>query len=265
VKSKLAPMLYVGRPAVSFIAGLACGILVLKDSSLSVYSPLLAALCTMSATMFGFTINDIFDREKDITSHKYKPIAKNELSVQSACILCFGHLIFVTIISFLYFGLHATLVYMALFLLLFGYSIVSSRIPVVKGIYTAGLTLFPILIAITIADSAIATYSLTGIFFFIFFRECILDAMDIESDLKSGIRTVAFYLGDVKLQMIGWIGMFFTASYLAYVSIGTNAQYIYFAALVVLAISAFIYTIDRESGMKFSRVALLAGAVAIGV
>ena len=93
-------------------------------------------------------------------------------------------------------------------------------------------------------------------------RELLLDVLDLRGDLKAGIRTLAALLGPTLGRGVGWSLMVFSLVVLAARTDGT-ARYLFITALLSLAAAGAICRNDESRGLKWSRVTLLLGVLAI--
>ncbi len=207
-------ILQVARPSISSIAGAVAGAVTVVhydgSGAETTIAPLCAFLTVTTLTMFGFIINDVHDRHKDRLAFRLdKPIASGCLSVSAgnaAALIAFGTSIGLSS----YFGLASMGVVAITSLLLFGYSRFAQRVPLLKGAYTAVLTLSPAVWGWAATGHLAPFVTLLGIFLFMFGREVLLDVHDMEADRKSGLETIPLVYGAKAARNLAWGLMFCT-------------------------------------------------------
>ena len=208
IRTALA-FLELGRPLISSIAGLSHGAILFFGASQSLEKSVIAATLLTLITMFGFIINDIFDFRKDYSGGRFdKQLVSGYIKLNdawTAATLSLLAIIAISIQSFNAATLTAVIVLMASLIF---YSQFSRLLPLMKGLYTAGLCLSPIIIAEVIIERSLVSIDIY-LFGLVFFtgRELFLDVLDLHSDKRSGMKTLASILGHSVSMRVAWVLM----------------------------------------------------------
>jgi len=211
--SEIKLALKTSRPLTSCVAGLAMFNILLQNSESPAWWNVLQSLPIVFATMTGFILNDIYDYEKDSLGKLQRPIALGLLSRPRALFYAFLLVACAIIVEGLInqFGSIDILAITLVGVLL--YSPLSKRVPSLKGIATAALTLTPIFYASAILNKPVPTFIYFATSIFIIGREILLDTKDFERDMKYGLRTLVAHLGLPVSQYVAWLLMFVGVSY----------------------------------------------------
>jgi len=195
------------RPTTSSIAGLLSVAFALRAGR----TDLLPIVQTFAAVtflcMFGFVVNDIFDREKDLQAGRLdKPIALGQISTRRAASLATALALSSLLTGFSLSPTVFAITAIALALLLF-YSTFSRQFPKLKGFYTGVLCCLPVLLGVDDNPLQINMGIFFTIIIFIFGREIVIDATDIVHDSQSDHATIALVVGKDAALLLGWIIM----------------------------------------------------------
>lgn len=216
-------------------------------------------MCTV--TMFGFVVNDIFDFEKDAAAAVCRPIAMGALSRQSA-------LVFAVFLFFIVCGLSAAVgrgstVVMLTVVALVLYSPFARHLPLLKGVFVAGLALVPLYYASVVSQVNFsgAAYALLGLF--IIGRETLMDAHEVPGDRLAGLRTTAAILGQADARRLGASMMIVSMACLNLVARGVVGRTAAILSVVALLYVLFWPRLEDGKRIAFSRLPMLAAAVAL--
>jgi 4-hydroxybenzoate polyprenyltransferase len=252
-----------GRIGVSSIAGCAAATVVFRSvfGSWSNVSTTFIALTLV--TMSGFLMNDICDREKDKLAAKQRPIALGQLSLIVAWSAAACFVLVAALTALLATGLSSALWIMAIAGALYLYSPAARKWPLGKGLYTACLAISPLLFAYKLASIAMPATILALLLMYIVFREAVLDAVDLDGDLLSGVRTIAYFIGRNRTFALGWAGMFvtFAASLYLFDSPASKVAISIGLALQLVALVMFVFRLPYSLGV--TRLTLCSGVFAL--
>lgn len=205
----VVPMVLMGRPLISAIAGLAVVVLLLSQGFSEIEKTALAGSTILLATMFGFVINDIFDLDKDIAGNRIdKMLVNRSVSQQAAKLLAVTLLATPAGISLIWFGSTGLFFVLALCVTLAFYSTFSTKIPYAKGLYTALLCMSPLPFAEIVLGTRFVPVNLYlfGILYFLG-RELLFDAVDYDADQRAGVKTLAVVMGLERSIPVSWLMM----------------------------------------------------------
>ncbi len=170
-----------------------------------------------------------------------------------------------TISAYISFGLSPALWIMAIAAALYIYSPVTTKWPVVKGVYTALLVISPLMFGRHVTGIALPGGILALLATYIVFREAVLDAIDLNGDLMSGVRTVACYLGQHCTFVLGWAGMFLAlAASLLFLDTPASRMAIG-VGLAFQAVSALLFVMRIPHSLRVTRLTLCSGALAVAL
>jgi 4-hydroxybenzoate polyprenyltransferase len=255
-------VLKVARLPVSLIAGSCVFAALAVLSSLSIPAMALQSLPIVLVTMAAFVLNDLYDVTKDRLAGADKPVALGQVSLIAARLLG-GALVAGALASaallqrgYSLFVVAAALIAVSL------YSPLSRRVPVAKGLAAAVLCCAPLAYASAVTSIPFPPAIYLLLIIFMVGRELLLDVVDLRGDLKAGIRTLAAHLGPTLGRGVGWSLMVFSLAALAARTDGA-ARYLFVAALLSLAAAGAICRKDETRGLKWSRLTLLLGVLAV--
>ncbi len=165
--------------------------------------PTLALLlsCAFFGAAYCFLMNDIYDREKDLLNHKYRPIATGELPLKTAVLIAvvFGILFLALAFPFGWtvFGLAIVFILLATFYSYFNFQ---------SGFLANFIVAFIVSgtqwgVAIIKPEPYLISMSLFLLFFTIP-REMILDWLDIEGDKAHGKHSLAIKASQKRFNWI---------------------------------------------------------------
>jgi 4-hydroxybenzoate polyprenyltransferase len=250
-----------GRLGVSWIAGLAAAITLYTSGDGPYFRPLLVFLVMTGLTAFGFVANDICDRTKDRCAGKDRPIARGELRPELAAGLCAVLLSCVFLLSaFVKFDVIIVSMFIATALIF--YSPFSSRVPLLKGGYTATLCTLPFFLAYSAADIAPNFGMIVVVFLFITFRELLLDSVDAKDDGQFGLKTLAVVIGPKRSECIGWGGMLFILLIGQFLVEGWVPLTLLILSILSLVFSRAQFSRDANAGLRATRATMLLGVLA---
>jgi 4-hydroxybenzoate polyprenyltransferase len=255
-----ALLLRSARPLSSGLAGALSLAAVGTRSGFSECS-VLVGLAMCAVTMFGFVVNDILDFEKDAAAGVARPIAMGSLSRRSALIFAIFLLLVVCGLSAAVGSGRTVLVLTVVALVL--YTPFARHLPLLKGLYVAGLALTPLYYASVVshANFSGAAYALLALF--VFGRETLMDAHEVLGDQRAGLRTIAAALGQSDARWLGAGMMFVSMAGLNLVTRGVLGRTSAILSIVSLLCVLFWPRVDDGRRIAFSRLPMLAAAVAL--
>jgi 4-hydroxybenzoate polyprenyltransferase len=257
VLSGVKAAIEVARPAISVIAGFLAFAFAQKAAGVDAYFALGAFVCATALCMFGFVVNDIFDRHKDLAGLRLdKPIATGLLSVEAANVLAVI-LSLGALVSSSFLGGAAFAITLGGVGILVFYSHFARAFPKVKGIYTGVLCCLPILIG-TPNFSEVSLISLLVLIVFIFGREIVIDVVDADGDRRAAHITIPVSWGQQGALQIAWSAM--VASLCIALVIQESAIGVAFAVggLATLMLLILLHTrVGLERFVSLSRVTML--------
>nr|WP_255723101.1 UbiA family prenyltransferase [Thalassobius sp. Cn5-15] len=253
-----------GRLGVSWIAGFAAGTTVFVADSGGFLLAALVAVCMTMLTMAGFISNDISDRQKDKIAQKSRPITTGKLPAKVAALFAICLFAFVVFVSG-FLGIAAVVASILTAAALVFYSAFSKKFPLFKGVYTALLCIVPFGFAAAASEASVQPDLVSIVFFFIVFREILLDTLDASGDRAFGLKTVAHVLGEQNARTVGWLGMFGSLMAGQVLLHNPVSILVLYLALISLAVSACLYLSNEEKGLRSTRLAMFLGVFSIAV
>lgn len=260
VRWHLAPVVGSTRPASSLIAATLSSAVMWTNTGFSTRS-ILVGLTMWAVTAFGFVVNDILDYRKDTAAGVKRPIATGALSRRGAFILALVLLLAAFILSAVV-GSGANLL-AATVLALALYTPVARSLPLLKGLYVAGLCLVPLCYGAVVSHANYSWITCAALAAFIFGRETVMDANELNGDRNAGMMTIAAALGQ---RCSRWIGASIMALALAYLTLVSTGAIGRIAAALSLASLLLIFAwprLQETRRVELSRLSMLAAAVAV--
>jgi 4-hydroxybenzoate polyprenyltransferase len=223
------------------------------------------SLSIVATTLSAFIYNDLFDANKDRIAGLERPICTGRLSVRfawvSATLLTIASVISVIQIDI---GI-ATLISVFTNLTVIAYSSLSRLVPTLKGGLTALLSTSPILLLCAGANVAVPALLVSLLFAFIWGRELVMDAVELDGDLRNGIRTLPAWIGRDLSLVLGWSVMLLVAIAFVTESGSELTKAVSVTILGCLLWAIWVFARDRARGILLTRGALLLGAISVGV
>ncbi len=255
LKKEIKYALITARPITAIVAGLLMFVLLAGDNQHPVWKDILLSIPIVLTTMVGFILNDIFDYKKDVQAEVKKPIAMGQLKRERAVIYIIGLTSLALLIEGIVNKYSSIVILLSTLLGVFFYSPLSKRIPILKGVATAALTLTPIIYASSVLKIQIPYFVYLTILGFIFGREILLDIKDYQGDLQHGIKTIVAYLEIPKSRILSWSLMFISVLY--YLSKLSSP---YSVTLGLLGLTALIVAFiqDRNNQIKNGGITIIA-------
>ena len=251
------------RPLSSLVAGALSASVVIGGSGHITLEGLAAGVAMTILTMFGFVVNDIFDRQKDAAAAVQRPIATGELSVQMAIVLAIGLLLPVFLVS-TFIGTGAG-VLLATCLALLAYSPFAHLYPLGKGPYVAALACAPLIYGSAVAGVRVLAFSYATLACFVLGREMLMDSEEVVGDRRAGLETIAVVLGCKRARKIGTTLMFVSAICVVAIARGEMDRVAAVCALISLMWVFLWPDLSDARRIQLSRFPMLLGAVAIAI
>ncbi len=256
----LVQVMQTGRPFVSVIAGAQSVVAISSHKRLSIQA-ILAGVVMSLVTMFGFVINDIFDYEKDVAAGVQRPIAMGEISKREAL----WYSVFLVLVAWslaVVLGPGRWVVAFAILALLL-YTPFARRVPLLKGVYVAVLCALPLFYSSTVSRTPPSWQMYAVLVVWIFGRETLMDAHEMEGDRQAGMTTIAVALGQPRARHLGVTLMLATPFWMigaAQTAIGRS-----FAMLTMLSFLCILLwpRIQEDRRIVLSRFSVLAAALAV--
>lgn len=214
-----------------------------------------------TVTMFGFVINDILDFEKDAAAGVQRPIATGAISSQTALVFAGFLLVGACWLSAAVGSGGSVLTLAVLALVLYTPS--ARRMPLLKGLYVAGLCMAPLYYASVVGQTNFSGAAYVLLALFVLGREILMDAHEIAGDRQAGLRTVAEALGPSKTRRLGAAMMIASLAWLNFVAPGILGK-----TLAILSLASLVFVLywpirDEERRIAFTRLPMLAAAIAL--
>lgn len=221
----------------------------------------LAGLAMFTVTMFGFVINDILDFEKDAAAGVQRPIATGAISSQTALVFAGFLLVGACWLSAAVGSGGSVLTLAVLALVLYTPS--ARRMPLLKGLYVAGLCMAPLYYASVVGQTNFSGAAYVLLALFVLGREILMDANEIAGDRQAGLRTVAEALGPSNTRRLGAAMMIASLAWLNFVAPGILGK-----TLAILSLASLVFVLywpirDEERRIAFTRLPMLAAAIAL--
>ncbi|HUP61931.1 MAG TPA: UbiA family prenyltransferase [Thermoanaerobaculia bacterium] len=246
----------------SIIAGVLSAVVVLHVAGVSAWRRAIAAgVCMTLLPMFGFVVNDLFDRNKDRLAGVDRPIAKGRVNPSSARAFAVVLGLAAVVVAQLTGEVPIVLGGITALML---YTPVAQAVPLIKGVYTALLCMIPVWYGSALTGVAPNMAVLVAMIIFIVGRELMLDALDIHGDTLWGLRTIAVRMGGraaLRLsRLVMVLGML-----IALVSVPSG--YARLMALLATAATVVILAVPANNRLVAAqlRLPMLLGALAVAV
>ncbi|RLG35164.1 4-hydroxybenzoate polyprenyltransferase [Methanosarcinales archaeon] len=204
---------------------------------------LFLVLTTSLYLAFAFSVNNCFDLKEDIESgKKNNPIAVGLIGFREALIISLSTAVLGGVISYIYFGGIASVIFILLLILAFAYSAPPLRLKahppfdtISHGLFFGSL-LFLYGYAILAAPSSVVLLIALSIFVYSITIELKNHINDYESDLAAGTITTACWLGIERTKQLFLVlhGLHFLILFaILYIYSRTYLPYIVFAMLLI--------------------------------
>ncbi len=248
-----------GRPLSAAIAA-SIPAIVAACSGSGLLRALSAGAALFFATLLGFVINDIFDYEKDRAGRRPRPIATGRLPKLAAWI---GVVVLaVAAVASGHMARGSDAISLLLLALVF-YTPFARAYPLLKGIYTAGLCVLPVLFAATISATSVSLLLIASLAVFVVGRELLLDVQDRASDQRWGLRTLAVVMGARRASAAG-ITLMFSGAVMATWFAATPVGRL-FAAVATISVAMIfaVRNVPLHRRLQLSRFSMACGALAV--
>ena len=200
----LAGYLRLIRPVFGVLASLASVSAYLYAGGLSTHAALIIAASVFLAEAFLFTTNDIFNLEEDRINRPWAPLVKGQASVKTAAILSVAYLVFGLLLAYSI-GLIPFAVYLLAIVLGLAYNVRLKRVPLIGNLTVAAVTPLAFIYG---AAAAGDTAAVAEIYLIAFLanagREVVNSVIDLEGDLKAGIKSIAALAGTHITLVLGY-------------------------------------------------------------
>jgi geranylgeranylglycerol-phosphate geranylgeranyltransferase len=211
--------------------------------------------------MFGFTVNDVFDYDKDRAAGIQRPIATGKLSRQSAAWLATALLVFAGLFAAIAGSGGMVLAITGAALLV--YSPMAQRYPLAKDACVAGLCCLPLFYGAQVGEKHFSWFSYALLAGFVLGREVWMDADELQGDTKAGIRTIAAILGGRRTARIGITLMLASSVGLVAAVRGRTAILAAVATVGLLACLFAWPSLNAGRRIRLSRVPMLLASMAL--
>ncbi len=249
-----------GRPFSSIIAGAVSLAAVWMHSGFSVRA-ILVGLAMSVVTMFGFVINDILDYDKDVAAGVQRPIAMGAVSRPAALMFSVLLLLVIWSLSSTVGTGSSVLALTALALLL--YTPFARRVPLIKGLYVAGLCVVPLYYASAVSSMSSSWHAYGVLVLWIIGREMLMDANEMEGDRQAGMTTTAVVLGQARARQLGAAMMLVATMCLIGVAQGLFGKSMAILSIMSLLCVLLWPRVEEGRRIELSRLPMLAAALAL--
>ena len=250
-----------GRPLPAFIAS-TIPIIACWTNGGGLAKSLAAGGALFFATLFGFVVNDIFDYAKDRAAQRPRPIAADRLprdvAWRGAAFLAAGAVVCGVAVNG---GGAILMVLMALFV----YTPFARMFPLLKGLYTAGLCVMPVLFAAAVLSGSVNAALVGALAMFVIGRELLLDLQDLATDERWGLRTLAAFMGERRALIIGVALMSVGAVMVMLLTFTPLAKASAACATASVAIIFCLGRVSLDRQLQLSRITMMCGAIAVAL
>jgi 4-hydroxybenzoate polyprenyltransferase len=222
---------------------------------------ILAGLAMCALTAFGFQVNDILDFRKDCAAGVERPIATGMISRSGAAWFAVALLVITFALSAWVGAGGKVLAVSALALALYTPS--ARRLPLMKGLYVAGLCVAPLYYGSQVAAAQYAWYLYALLAIFIVGREALMDSHEMRSDRSAGMVTVAVLFGKTRTRWAGIWAMALSMAVIVAVCGGGIARVSATIALASLLVVFIWPHLDDGKRIGLSRIPMLAAAISL--
>ena len=246
------PWVRTTRPLSSAVAGALAAAAAMGGQGGFTLRGATAGLTMMALAMFGFCMNDIADFEKDRGAGVRRPVATGELSrvgaawLAAALVGCAGLLAAATGTGWMAAAVTGAA--------LAAYSPAARRFPLCKDLYVAAVCCGPLYYGALAGGRRCGWISYAVLVCFVLGREVLMDAEEVEGDLRAGMRTVAAWIGTRSAARIG-MGLMITAA----AALAVTAR----TAVAVTTLVSLVCVLSGTRRVEWSRFPMLLGTVAL--
>jgi len=259
-KTSLA-LLQTTRPYSSVVAGSLTAASAIAGQGRPIFRSAAAGLAMTTVTMFGFVVNDIFDYHKDRAAGIQRPLAAGTLSLKKAAWLAIATFLAAPLIG-VFAGAGAGVLVIVGGMLLF-YSPLAQRYSLCKDVYVAMLCCVPLYYGSVVGGGQYPWFAYVLVGSFVFGRELLMDADELEGDTSFGMKTAAAFLGQRATAGIG-MGLMILAA--ADTAVVVHGRFATATSIAGFAFLAGIFTwpgLQRRRRISLSRVPMLFGAISV--
>ncbi|QQS35164.1 MAG: geranylgeranylglycerol-phosphate geranylgeranyltransferase [Ignavibacteriales bacterium] len=205
---------------------------------------LLAALSSIFSAASGNIINDYFDIAIDKINRPQRPLPSGDIS-QSKALVVYFLFVFLSVIAAIFVSLDALIIVVSANILLFMYSYILKKIPIIGNVTVALLTALTFIYGGIVAKNINAAV-IPALFAFLInlVRELVKDIEDIDGDISSGIFTFPSRFGiplTQKIISIITVALIFFTSYPYF----TQIYKIEFFIIVLLTVDLILVHVLR--------------------
>ncbi|MFI5311419.1 MAG: UbiA family prenyltransferase [Gemmatimonadales bacterium] len=220
-----------------------------------------AGLAMTALAMFGFVVNDLFDRRKDREAGVERPIASGAVSPGAATCAAAALLVLALILAAAVGTGVAVLAFTAAALV--AYSPLALHFPLTKDLYVAALCCAPLWYGDVTAAAPRSWLSYATLMCFVFGREVLMDSDELQGDRRAGIHTIAATLGRRRTTRMGAALMLVAAGILVAIVRGPTLTAAAAATLLLLACVLTWPRIDDGVRIRLTLVPMYVGSVAL--
>jgi 4-hydroxybenzoate polyprenyltransferase len=253
-------VIHIGRLPVGIITAIPVFLLIVLHTDASWTLAAIQSLPICWATMAGFALNDLFDREKDRSAGANKPLALGKVTALEVKVLAFSLIGCTVAVAVMLARGHSAFIIAATLIGVSAYSWWAQKVPVLKGVATALLCCAPFAYGVELANVHFPMAFYGFLFVFITGRELLLDVKDFNGDQKAGIHTLVFYLRPEISRVLGWSLMVASVVFVCLQTVGVG-KILFLITLGSLGLCLAIYVQNERKGLAYSRLTLLAGVI----
>ena len=253
-------MFGAGRPVSSAVAGLLTVMAVWVREGVS-WTGAAAGGAMWAVTMFGFVVNDVLDYEKDRAAGVQRPIATGALG-RGAALIYGGVLLVVAAVLERAVGAGGGVLAVAAVAVLV-YTPTARSVPMVKGLYVAGLCVLPLLYGAVIAGGRASWGTYAVLVGFVTAREMLMDAHEVAGDRRAGMRTIAAVMGPELAWRVSAVAMVVAMAALNFTARGVAGRVAAAVSVTTIALVMAWPRMDTAKRVAWSRVPMLAATVAL--
>lgn len=214
-------------------------------------------------TMAGFVLNDIFDIDKDRRAGVSRPITDGMLSIRKAYVFA---ALFIAIGVGVELAISSAECVFVMVLTAVGvalYSPTSKAFPLSKTVFTAILTTAPFFYGAALYSVPVPIPAVALCVIFVTMREALMDTVEVDGDLKSGIKTIGLYMGPFYGRLFPWLGMAISLGMSYFVVETKVSSIIVLAGLASLLAAWGISRKNEDFAIYLTRVPMLLASISI--
>lgn len=245
------------RPITSFTAFLYSFFTFLFLGKVAFFNSFILAIPIFLLTSIGFCFNDLYDINKDIKGKNNKAIVTGKTSPFHVIIISIFYFVLLIIALVLLGNTRINLISLIILMGVIFYSPFAKYYSPFKGLYTALLSISPIIYATYSYSIKFSLWLFISLFLYIMGREIIFDIFDKDVDRKSNYKTIPILFG-VHLSKTISIFLMTVAVLLLLLNTNLNSLNIIFSISLIAFHLLSLHSVFKLDEISFNKLTLLA-------